>query len=99
MDDSEQILDKILYHYASQRDFYYSDLEEGVISDDEWAAIRDKIQLEAKEAILQHYVSREGVLRNIKSMERANLEVHGRADCKSCNLAERLTVDLGLDDK
>ena len=44
-------IDELLYHYVVQRDMYYSELKDGVITDKEWAEIRNKIQAKARTQI------------------------------------------------
>ncbi len=56
--DSPEGLDKILYDYAARRDFYYSDLKDSVITEDEWVAIRDKIQVDTKERLEEYYTNK-----------------------------------------
>ena len=46
----EQIRD-MLFNWHKWRDYYYSDLQEQVITDDEWEVTRDKIDYDAIEKI------------------------------------------------
>lgn len=92
----EDELDKILYHYAVQRDMYYSDLKDGVIEDAEWAAIRDKIQLTTKEA-LSAYTNREVIKELYELIDDKDNRSHGYTGIKVTRIKDRIAELRGKD--
>lgn len=56
-----------------------------------------KLKAQAKQEILKDYISKEDVLRAVETEQEHNRQTHGLAECKSCNLAERLIKELNLE--
>lgn len=58
MTDFKSELRKILFNWHKWRDYYYSDLEEEVITEGEWTETRDKIDSKTIDDIIALFISK-----------------------------------------